>query len=99
VPDLTWYHVFGNLDSVFDRFGDGTLSIDYTINGIGPDGYPFTVTNRNFNYNSYDAEFSAYKLVSAMYALAYNRFRTVSFTGVDATGTVTQADLEGTIVS
>lgn len=97
VPDLTWYHVFGNLDSVFDEEADGTLSIRYTISGLLADGTPWTVTNRNMAYNSYWAAEAAYKMVWAMYDLSYNRFEPITYTGVTASGTITQQDLEGRI--
>src|SRR3990172_7811763 len=45
-PDVAWYHNYVNLLTVFDQYGDGTLDMSYTIEGVREDGAtPFTVTN------------------------------------------------------
>jgi hypothetical protein len=50
------------------------------------------------DYSSYDATEASYKLLNALYALKFNRFTDVTFTGVSATGSITQQQLEGAIV-
>jgi hypothetical protein len=96
--DTAWAHLFMNLAAVFQRVGDGTSSIDYTIEGTTEDGTPFTLTNRGMFYSDWDAAMSAYKLVETLYALSFNRFTTVTFTDVSATGDITEQDLTGDIV-
>ena len=90
-------HVFTNLQLVFDAYSSGTSSISYTIEGQTAEGVPFTVDNRNMLYSDYDATSAAYKMVDALYQLAFNRFEKVTFTSVHATGEITQQRLEGTI--
>lgn len=97
-PEITWSHMYTNLEVVFDQYGDGSLSMAYSIAGLRQDGVtPFTIQNSVMWSSSYDAFEGVYKLVSAMYALRFNRFEDVTFTAVDASGTVTAQGLEGRI--
>ncbi len=95
--EIAGSHVFANLQLVFDQYGAGTLNIRYTIDGETADGTPFTVQNRTMAYSEYDATSAAYKLVDAMYQLAFNRFQPVTFTSVHADGEISERRLEGTI--
>lgn len=96
--DTVWSHLFMNFAAVFQRVGDGTSSIDYRIEGTTEDGAPFIVTNRGMFHSGYDASVSANKLIETLYALESNRFTSVTFTGVTATGDITQQSLTGDIV-
>jgi hypothetical protein len=97
-PDLAWYHNEVNLEVVFDQFGPGSLDLAYTIEGVREDGTtPFTVTNSILLASPYSAFDGIYKMTSAMYTLAFNRFEGVTFTSVDTVGTVTEQRLEGEI--
>jgi hypothetical protein len=96
--DTVYSHLFMNLAAVFQQVGSGTTSIDYEIEGTTAAGMPFQVSNRNMEYSSYDATAAAYKLLNALYALKFNPFEDVTFTGVSATGSITQQQLEGAIV-
>ncbi|MEW6059262.1 MAG: SpoIVB peptidase S55 domain-containing protein [Actinomycetota bacterium] len=96
-PEIVWSHMIGNLGAVAQRIGDGTLSIAYTIEGLTAEGMPFTIENRTMVYSDYDAMYAAYKLVDAVYQLAYNKFEKVTFTGIHAAGEITQQQLRGTI--
>jgi len=98
-PDVAWYHNYVNLLAVFDQYGDGTLDMGYTIEGVREDGTtPFAVTNSVLWSSPYDAFEGIYKMNSAMYSLAFNRFEDVTFTSVDTAGSVTQQRLEGELV-
>lgn len=96
-PEITFEHVFQNLLLVFDRYGDGTLSMSWDIDGTTESGEAFRVSNRNMLYSKYFAFEAAYKLLSEMYALAFNRYEKVTFTGVDTTGQITENNLEATM--
>ncbi len=96
--DTVYSHLFMNLAAVFQRVGSGTTSIDYVIDGTTAAGVPFQVSNRNMDYSSYDATEASYKLLNALSAIKFNRFEDVTFTGVSATGSITQQQLEGAIV-
>ncbi len=97
-PEITYEHVFENLLLVFDHFGKGTLGLSYRIQGLRQDGTPFTVKNSNMAYSEYNAFQAAYRLLNAMYDLAFNRFEDVTFTSVQATGEITSHQLVGDIV-
>ena len=97
-PELAWYHNYVNLLVVFDRYGSGSLDMGYTIHGLREDGVtPFTVENSVLDSSTYDAFEGIYKLSSAMYQLAFNRFEDVTFTSVETLGSVTAEQLEGKI--
>ncbi len=96
--DTVWSHLFMNLAAVFQRVGNGTANIHYAVEGTRADGTPFSVTNRNMDYSGYDAAYPVYKLLNTLYSLKFNRFEDVTFTGVSATGSITQQQLEGQIV-
>lgn len=98
-PEIAFSHVYQNLLLVFDKFGEGTLRLSWTIDGLREDGVtPFTVQNSNMYYSQYSAIDGAYRLLSALYQLAFNRFETITFTGVDSTGEITEHKLVGDIV-
>jgi hypothetical protein len=98
-PEITYEHVFQNLVLVFDHFGKGTLRLSYTIQGIRADGVtPFTVHNSNMVYSAHNAFQAAYRLLNAMYELAFNRSEEITFTSVKASGEITEHQLVGDIV-
>jgi hypothetical protein len=98
-PEIAYQHVFQNLLLVFDHFGEGTLGLSYTIQGLREDGVtPFTVRNSNMVASEYDAFQAAYRLLNALYELAFNRAEEITFTSVDATGEITEQQLVGDIV-
>jgi hypothetical protein len=98
-PEITYVHVFQNLLLVFDHFGKGTLSLSYTIQGLREDGVtPFTVRNSNMVASEYDAFQAAYRLLNALYELAFNRAEEITFTSVEANGEITEQQLVGDIV-
>jgi hypothetical protein len=98
-PEITYEHVFQNLLLVFDHFGQGTLRLSYSIHGLRGDGVtPFTVKNSNMAYSQHDAFRAAFRLVRALYELAFNRFEDVTFTNVQASGAITTHQLVGNIV-
>ena len=98
-PEITYEHVFQNLLLVFDHFGEGTLNLSYTIQGLREDGVtPFTVHNSNMVASEYDAFQAAYRLLNAMYELAFNQAEDITFTSVEASGEITDRQLVGDIV-
>jgi hypothetical protein len=97
-PEITWGHMNANLQVVLDQYGDGSLGMSYSISGLREDGTtPFTVQNSVWWSSQYDAFEGVYKLVSALYELQFNRFEDVTFTAVDASGTVTANSLDSRI--
>ncbi|HEX9121956.1 MAG TPA: hypothetical protein VF984_01145, partial [Actinomycetota bacterium] len=86
-----------NLAAVFQRYGSGTSSLSWTIEGVTETGTPFTVTNRGMFWSQYDASITVNKLASSLYALSFNRHTRVTFTTVHVTGSITEQRLEGVI--
>ncbi len=97
VADATYSHVWSNLTYVEQQDGPGTLALGWTISGTREDGTPFTISNRLMGFNESTVSSEAYALSNALYTLAFNRFEDISFTGVDVTGTVTEANLTAPI--
>ena len=97
VADLAWYHAFSNFSYVQQSVTPGTIDFEFEIRGKRENGSPFTVSNRWFETNEDGAAYGVYRMAEMMYALVYNDFERISFTGVDVTGTITEDDLSGRI--
>jgi hypothetical protein len=97
VAEAAWYHAFSNFSYVKQDVGPGTLDLAFTITGTRDDGTPFTVSNRWFEANEYGAAYGVYRMAEILYALVYNDFEQIQFTGVDVEGTITGDDLTARI--
>jgi hypothetical protein len=97
VPEFSFYHAWLNLAAVFQRIGSGTLGVNWTIEGTRADGSPWTLSSSTMEYSEYDASSALYKLSFQLYAIAFNRFEDISFTGIDMDGSITADQLESTI--
>jgi hypothetical protein len=95
--DTASYHGWSNVGSLLGADVPGTLGLEWTIEGEREDGTPFTVSNRTMEYSSYAAAESVWRISDAMYALVYNEFEPVTFTGVEMSGAVSEHDLTSTI--
>lgn len=47
LPAALFYSILGNDDAVFDEFGDGTATSDWTITGTRAGGAPFSISRPN----------------------------------------------------
>lgn len=98
VPFLTLLAYLVNMDVVFDRIGDGSVILSWSIQGTKPSGASFSVDVREVYYSPWDASFeSLMELWFQLELLAANPFKDIEFTGVDADATITQQRLESTI--
>jgi hypothetical protein len=97
VADAAWYHAYSNFTFVQQADAPGTVDFRFTIQGTREDGSPFTVSNRWLEANDYGAAYGVYRMAEIMYALVYNEFEPIQFTGVDLTGTITGDDLTSRI--
>jgi hypothetical protein len=93
VADLAWYHAFSNFSYVLQSVTPGTIDFAFEITGTREDGSPFTVSNRWLETVDYGAAYGTFRLAEIMYALVYNEFEQISFTGVNVTGSITGEDL------
>jgi hypothetical protein len=98
-PLVSLYHALGNWDRVFDRIGEGTLRMEFTVNGRRAGGEPFEVTRDDMNFSDFDVTFPAsHDMYSILRTIQDNPFEDVVFDSVDMTGWVTQEELRATIV-
>jgi hypothetical protein len=98
VAEAAYTHAWANITNVFQKDGAGTLDLHWTITGTREDGSSFTVGNRWMQYNDYGAAYAAWRMSDQLYALAYNNFEPVTFTGVRMGGDVTEENLTAPIV-
>jgi hypothetical protein len=92
-----WLHMILNLDDVFQRISPGTSNLSWTLDFQGPDGTPYEIQNRVHNYSSWDATDGIWKLISEIDRLSYGGYGDITYTNLDATGTITAANETGTI--
>ena len=91
VPDIAAFHLLGNEDAVFDRIGDGSVALEFTVEGLGPDGTPFSLTRPNLFFSDFDASFeSIFEMYSFLFEIMENPFGEVLITSVDMTASITQ---------
>jgi hypothetical protein len=81
----------------FDREGSGSETMNWTITGTYQ-GDPFTLTRDDIATDQYDINYMAgWELTGELGAITSGLYGPVQVTGVQFNGTVTQADLTGTI--
>lgn len=98
VPDIAAFHLLANEDVVFDRIGDGSVTLDWQAQGVGPDG-PFTFDRPNMFFSEFDASFeSIIELYAFLWIIHQNEFGDVQFSSVDIDATITQEHLASEIV-
>ena len=99
LPDIAAFHLLGNQDTVFDRLGDGTVSLRFVLEGIGPDRESFRVVRPNMHFSEFDVSFeSIVELFAFIFEIQDNPFGPVSFSSVHAESTITQEHLTAEIV-
>lgn len=99
LPDIAAFHLLSNQDVVFDRIGDGTVSLRFVLEGIGPDGEPFRLVRPNMHFSEWDASWeSIIELYAFLFQIQDNPFGPVAFSRVHAEATITQEHLTAEIV-
>jgi hypothetical protein len=99
IPIISAFALLSEEDVAFDRVGDGSVSLGWTIQGTAPDGTSFTLQRDDKYYSQYDATFpSILELYFELGQLQNSRFGQPTFTSIDTTGTVTQQELTTKIV-
>ncbi|MBI4260143.1 MAG: hypothetical protein HY658_06215 [Actinobacteria bacterium] len=98
VPFVAAFHALLNLDVAFDRIGDGTTRLGWTVTGERESGGEFSLTREDMYYSGFDASFvSIFDLYIALLRIQNNSFEDVEFTSVDIDGNITQKELQATI--
>jgi len=99
LPDIAAFHLLSNQDVVFDRLGDGTVSLRFVLEGIGPDGESFRLVRPNMHFSEFDVSFeSIIELYAFLFRIQDNPFGSVAFSRVHAAATITQERLTAEIV-
>jgi hypothetical protein len=79
LPDVTLFAQLSNQDRVFDRIGQGSSLLHFTIDGSTPDGEPFTLVRTNRFASPYDISFeSVFEPAEDVYAINSNNFTDVT---------------------
>jgi hypothetical protein len=96
-PDLALFHLLYNIDSTFDRIGDGTTKVSWSVHGtLGPDGTgaPWSFTRNNMFYSDFDASFSSvFEMYDMLYQIQNNPYSKVTITDIHQSANVTQSKL------
>jgi hypothetical protein len=99
LPDIAAFALLVNEDVVYDRIGDGSSTLQFVLEGTGPDGAPFSLTRNNMYFSEYDITFeSIIELFAFLYQIQESEFGDVTFTSVDAEASLTQEQLTSEIV-
>jgi len=93
----TWLHMVLNLDAVFQRISSGSSNLSWTLSFEDADGNLYDITNRVHYYSNWDATDGIWKLISEIDQLQYSDFGPMTFTSLDATGSITATNDTGTI--
>lgn len=97
MADAAFSHAWSNLTYVAQQDGSGTLQLAWVVEGTREDGSPFRIKDRTISYSSFSAAGEAYRMVDAMYELAYGD-EDIAFTSVKMTGSITEENLTSRIV-
>ncbi|HEX9375373.1 MAG TPA: SpoIVB peptidase S55 domain-containing protein [Actinomycetota bacterium] len=94
VPIVAALTLLGNQDVTFDRIGDGSAALDWSIQGTGPDGEHFKLIRDDKYYSGYDISYeSITELLYELFFLQNNKFGDVTFTNIRANSAITQRQL------
>ena len=89
VAFLAYYHVYLNILVTMDEYSEGSADVTWTIHGTRADGSAWSFERSNLYTSRYSiADQAPYELLSDLYALYYNDFEEVEFTGIDIDATV-----------
>jgi len=86
---LAYYHVYSNILVTMDEYSEGSAEISWTISGTKDDGTPWSLERSNLYTSRYSiADSAPYELLDDIYALYYNDFEEIHFTGIEFDATV-----------
>ena len=98
VPSLTFTHMFTNIDVTFDKIGEGSSALSWTVTGVTDSGHEWSLERSNMYNSEYDISFgSLWELADQLYMLENNGFEPITFTGVDVDATVHEDLMQYTI--
>jgi SpoIVB peptidase S55 len=98
IPIVSALTLLAEEDAAFDRIGDGSTHVGWTIRGTGPHGAPFKLQRDNRYYSGFDATLeSIFELLGELDDLQFNGFGHVTFTSIHTNSQVTQQRLTTSI--
>ena len=99
IADLAAFHLLINEDVIFDRIGDGSVTLRWVAEGTGPDGEPFRLVRPNLFFSEWDASWeSIWEVFAFLWQIQDNPFGQVAFSSVDMDASITQEHLMAEIV-
>jgi hypothetical protein len=92
VPFTAFIHLLSNIDFTRDAIGEGSSTLEWTVEGTRKSGDPWTLTRSNLFSSEFDIAYeSIAELEQALYRIAFNEFEDVEFTSIDATTSVDES--------
>jgi SpoIVB peptidase S55 len=93
LPDYAAFHLLYNIDSTFDRVGDGTTTLSWSASGTA-DGTPWSFTRTNMFYSQYDTSYaSIFEMYDFLYQIANYPNAKITVNDVHESAQVTQQQL------
>ncbi|MDQ3991885.1 MAG: hypothetical protein M3245_06225, partial [Actinomycetota bacterium] len=90
-PDVAAIHNLIGLDTVFDRIGEGTTNLRWTIQGRRAAGRRFTLERGNRYVSNWDTSFTAiWEQLEELYEIQFNASEPVVFDAVTTSGSIRQ---------
>lgn len=92
LPFIAAIHLLGNIDTVIDRFGEGSSQVAFTVTGTGEDSGPFSYTRENVYASTFDIAFdSIFEMLDQLFVLQSFPREEVTIDSVDIDLTVQEA--------
>ena len=92
LPDITFLHVLGNLDSVQDAIGKGSGRLEWTITGTDSVGLPWRLERSDTFASEFDLSFeTAIEIADEIFAISQFQDEGVTVESMELSGSVEQA--------
>ena len=89
VPFLAFLHSLVNIDVTYDEIGEGSAELTWTVTGTTEAGQQWSLSRSNMFASDFDIAIeSLFELQDQLFALSFNEFEDVEFTGVNVQATV-----------
>jgi hypothetical protein len=99
VPIIAAFAMLVEEDVAFDRIGDGSVHLDWSIEGTAPDGTSFTLSRDDRFYSAYDATiYTIFELYGLLEQLQDSKFGDATFSTIETRGSLTQDQVTTNIV-
>ena len=89
LPSLAFTHMFTNIDVTFDKIGEGSSSLSWSVTGVTESGRSWSLERSNMYISEFDISFgSLFEMADQLYMIENNGFEEIEFTGLDVDATV-----------